>query len=325
MSKTPTVAELGENESLRRTVSRLNASDYAIVGSGDDSAVIAAGDGKFVVTTDTMIEGHDFRLDWSTGFDLGWKAVATNVSDVAAMGAKPTALVVAIAVPGNTPITFLEDFADGLRAACEALAPGCGVVGGDLASSEQVFISVTAHGDLEGRAPVLRSGAKPGDVLAVAGTLGRAAAGLSLLFSGDLDAISAYDALVDIQRRPEPPIAAGIGLNATAMLDLSDGLARDAARIAKASGVKLVINSKDLNGFEAMLDDVAMRLGVSARDWVLGGGEDHSLLATFAPAVEIPKAFKPIGRVEVGSGVYLDGDALAESGWDSSRGSAAQS
>lgn len=325
MTKTPTVAELGENESLKRTVSRLNASDYAVVGSGDDAAVIASADGRFVVTTDTMIEGYDFRLDWSTGFDLGWKAVATNVSDVAAMGAKPTALVVAIAVPGSTPITFLEKFADGLRAACEALAPGCGVVGGDLASSEQVFISVTAHGDLEGRAPVLRSGAKPGDVLAVAGTLGRAAAGLSLLFSGDLDAISAYDALVDIQRRPEPPIAAGIGLNATAMLDLSDGLTRDAARIAKASGVKLVINSKDLNGFEAMLDDVAMRLGVSVQDWVLGGGEDHSLLATFAPGVEIPKAFKPIGRVEVGAGVYLDGDPLAESGWDSSRGSAAQS
>jgi len=316
----PTVAELGENESLKRTVSRLNSSDYAVVGSGDDSAVINSADGRFVVTTDTMIEGHDFRLDWSTGFDLGWKAVATNVSDVAAMGARPTSLVVAIAVPGSTPITFLEDFADGLKAACQQLAPGCGVVGGDLAAADQVFISVTAHGDLEGREPILRSGAKPGDVLAVAGTLGRAAAGLSLLFSGDADAISAYDALVDIQKRPEPPIAAGVGLNATSMLDLSDGLARDAARIAKASGVKLVINSRDLQGFEAMLDDVAMRLGVQARDWVLGGGEDHSLLATFAPDVEIPRAFKPIGLVAEGSGVFLDSEPLAEAGWDSITG-----
>jgi thiamine-monophosphate kinase len=316
----PTVAELGENESLKRTVSRLNSSDYAVVGSGDDSAVINSTDGRFVVTTDTMIEGHDFRLDWSTGFDLGWKAVATNVSDVAAMGARPTSLVVAIAVPGSTPITFLEDFADGLKAACEQLAPGCGVVGGDLAAADQVFISVTAHGDLEGREPILRSGAKPGDVLAVAGTLGRAAAGLSLLFSGDADAISAYDALVDIQKRPEPPISAGVGLNATSMLDLSDGLARDAARIAKASGVKLVINSRDLQGFEAMLDDVAMRLGVQARDWVLGGGEDHSLLATFAPGVELPRAFKSIGFVAEGSGVFLDSEPLAESGWDSIKG-----
>lgn len=320
MNNIPTVAELGENESLRRTVSRLNSTDYAVVGSGDDSAVINAADGRFVVTTDTMIEGHDFRLDWSTGFDLGWKAVATNVSDVAAMGARPTSLVVAIAVPGSTPITFLEDFADGLKAACEQLAPGCGVVGGDLAAADQVFISVTAHGDLEGRDPILRSGAKPDDVLAVAGTLGRAAAGLSLLFSGDAGAISAYDALVDVQKRPEPPIAAGVGLNATSMLDVSDGLAKDAARIAKASGVKLVINSRDLQGFEAMLDDVAMRLGVQARDWVLGGGEDHSLLATFGPGVEIPRAFKPIGVVAEGSGVYLDAVQLAEAGWDSITG-----
>ena len=320
MTNIPTVAELGEIESLKRTVSRLRGSDFALVGSGDDSAVINASDGRFVVTTDTMIEGHDFRLDWSSGFDLGWKAVATNVSDVAAMGAKPTSLVVAIAVPKSTPITFLEDFADGLQAACDALAPGCGVVGGDLASSEQVFISVTAHGDLEGREPILRSGAKPGDILAVASTLGRAAAGLSLLFSGDTDAISAYDALVGVQKRPEPPIEAGIGLNATSMLDVSDGLAKDAARIAKASGVKLVINRKDLNGFEAMLDDAAMRLGVKAIDWVLGGGEDHSLLATFAPGVSIPKAFKPIGFVAEGSGVYLDGDELARHGWDSITG-----
>ena len=320
MKNIPTVAELGENESLRRTVSRLNGTDYAVVGSGDDSAVINAADGRFVVTTDTMIEGHDFRLDWSTGFDLGWKAVATNVSDVAAMGARPTSLVVAIAVPGSTPITFLEDFADGLKAACEQLAPGCGVVGGDLAAADQVFISVTAHGDLEGREPILRSGAKPGDVLAVAGTLGRAAAGLSLLFSGDADAISAYDTLVDVQKRPEPPIAAGVGLNATSMLDVSDGLAKDAARIAKASSVKLVINSRDLQGFEAMLDDVAMRLGVQARDWVLGGGEDHSLLATFAPDVELPRAFKPIGLVAEGSGVYLDDAKLDEAGWDSITG-----
>jgi thiamine-monophosphate kinase len=320
VTNNPTVAELGENESLRRTVSRLNGSDFAIVGSGDDSAVIKAADGRFVVTTDTMIEGHDFRLDWSNGFDLGWKAVATNVSDVAAMGARPTSLVVAIAVPGSTRISFLEDFADGLMAACEKLAPGCGVVGGDLAASDQVFISVTAHGDLEGREPILRSGAKPGDVLAVAGTLGRAAAGLALLFTGDVGAINAYDALVDVQKRPEPPISAGIGLNATSMLDLSDGLARDAARISKASGVKLVINSKDLQGFEAMLDDVAMRLGVSSRDWVLGGGEDHSLLATFAPGVEIPREFKPIGLVAEGSGVYLDSQLLEESGWDSITG-----
>ena len=320
MSFSETVGELGENEALKRTVSRLNQGDYTVVGSGDDAAVIKAADGRFVVTTDTMIEGHDFRLDWSTGFDLGFKAVATNVSDVAAMGARPTSLVVAIAVPATTQISFLESFADGLRAACEQLAPGCAVVGGDLAASEQVFISVTAHGDLEGREPILRSGARVGDIVAVAGTLGRAAAGLSLLFSEDKDAIAAYDALVGVQLRPEPPISAGIGLEATSMLDVSDGLSRDAARIAKASGVAIRLKSQDLQGFEAMIDDAAMRLGVSARDWVLFGGEDHSLLATFAPGATIPRAFKPIGVVAEGSGVWLDENELPESGWDSIRG-----
>jgi len=320
VSFSETVGELGENEALKRTVARLNQGEYTLVGSGDDAAVIKAADGRFVVTTDTMIEGHDFRLEWSNGFDLGFKAVATNVSDVAAMGAKPTSLVVAISVPATTKISFLEDFADGLRTACEQLAPGCAVVGGDLAASDQVFISVTAHGDLEGRDPILRSGARVGDIVAVAGTLGRAAAGLSLLFSGDKDAISAYDALVGVQLRPEPPIAAGIGVHATSMLDVSDGLSRDAARIAKASGVAIRIKGQDLQGFEAMLDDVALRLGVSSRDWVLFGGEDHSLLATFAPGVQIPRAFKPIGAVAEGSGVWLDGRELPESGWDSIRG-----
>lgn len=320
MTQEPTVAELGENESLKRTVSRLRAGSYEVVGSGDDAAVVVAKDGRFVVTTDTMIEGHDFRLDWSTGYDLGWKAVATNIIDVAAMGAKPTTLVVAISVPGDTRIGFLEAFADGLQAACDRFALGLSVVGGDLASSDQVFISVTAHGDLEGREPILRSGAKTGDILAVAGTLGRAAAGLSLLFSGDPGAISAYDALIEAQLRPEPPVSSGIGVDATAMLDVSDGLAKDALRIAKASGVKLVIEAKQLQGFEAMLDDVALRLNLRSLDWVLGGGEDHALLATFAPGAAIPREFKPIGRVEEGSGLFLDDQPLKEFGWDSVTG-----
>ena len=317
-----TIADLGENEALRRTVARLNPGEFAIVGSGDDAAVVATSDDRFVVTTDTMIEGHDFKLDWSTGYDLGWKAVASNVADVAAMGARPTALVVALAVPASTEIAWLEAFADGLREACLSLAPGASVVGGDLAASNQVMIAVTAHGSLEGRAPVLRSGAQPGDILAVAGTLGRAAGGLALLQSGEATAISAYDDWVNVQRRPQPPVKAGIDAaisGATSMLDLSDGLAKDAHRIARASGVTLVIDRVQLAGFEAMLEEPAMRIGATAIDWVIGGGEDHSLLATFAPDVLIPRAFKPIGRV-IARGeadVLLDAQPLAEQGWDS--------
>jgi len=324
VSQESTLANLGESESLRRTIGRLIQGQYTLVGPGDDAAVVRAPDGKYVVTTDTMIENHDFKLEWSTGFDLGYKAIATNVSDVAAMGARPTALVVAIALPSTTNISWLEAFADGLNAAITELAPGAEVVGGDIANSDLVFVSVTAHGDLDGREPVLRSGAKVGDVLAVAGTLGRAAAGLALLQS-DTDAKSAFDDLVAIQLRPQPPVASGVAASlagATSMLDISDGLARDAHRIAKASGVTIQINSKDLQGFEAGVEQAAMRLAVSASDWVRFGGEDHSLLATFPEGVVIPREFKPIGRVveQTDHLVTLDGIELQQNGWDSIRG-----
>ena len=324
MSQESTLANLGESESLRRTIGRLIQGEYTVVGPGDDAAVVRAPDGKFVVTTDTMIENHDFKLEWSTGFDLGYKAIATNVSDVAAMGARPTALVVAIALPSTTNISWLEAFADGLNAAITELAPGAEVVGGDIANSNLVFVSVTAHGDLDGREPVLRSGAKVGDVLAVAGTLGRAAAGLALLQS-DTDAKSAFDDLVAVQLRPQPPVSSGVAASlagATSMLDISDGLARDAHRIAKASGVTIQINSKDLQGFEAGVEQAAMRLAVSASDWVRFGGEDHSLLATFPEGVVIPREFKPIGLVveQTDHLVTLDGIELQQNGWDSIRG-----
>ena len=325
MSNAETISSLGENESLKRTIARLNISEHALVGPGDDSAVISAPDGRFVVTTDTLVEDHDFKLDCSSGYDLGWKAVASNIADVAAMGAVPTSLVVAVTAPGSTQVSWLESFADGLRDACEQLAPGCGVVGGDLAASDQVMISVAAHGSLEGREPVLRSGAQVGDIVAVAGTLGRAAAGLALLQSGNTDAISAYDNWVNIQRRPQPPIAAGVEAaiaGATAMLDLSDGLAKDAARISKASDVTIQIDPLMLQGFEAVLEEAARAIDANEKDWVIGGGEDHSLLSTFPSDVQIPRAFKAIGVVLPAgpSPVMLGAHALSEKGWDSVTG-----
>ena len=320
----PTIADLGENESLRRTIARLNLASSALVGPGDDSAVVAAPDSRFTVTTDTMVEGHDFQLEWSSGYDLGWKAVASNVADVAAMGAKPTSLVVALICRANTEISWLESFADGLRDACLALAPEAAVVGGDLTVADTTVIAVTAHGDLEGRNPVLRSGADVGDVVAVAGTMGKAAAGLALLRSGNRDAIAAYDEVVGFQLRPQPPIAVGIEAaiaGATSMLDLSDGLSRDVDRIAKASGVTIALNRKDLQGYEAILEEPAMAIGANALDWVIDGGEDHSLLATFPADAKLPRAFKVIGQV-IAKGAYrvtLDGAPLDEGGWDSTR------
>jgi thiamine-monophosphate kinase len=272
-----------------------------------------------------MIEDHDFKLSWSSGYDLGWKAVASNIADVAAMGAVPTSLVVALTAPVDTQVSWLEAFADGLRDACEQLAPGCAVVGGDLASSNQVMISVAAHGSLEGREPVLRSGAKIGDLVAVAGTMGRAAAGLALLQSGNTDAISAYDDWVNIQLRPKPPISAGKDAaiaGATSMLDLSDGLAKDASRIAKASDVTIQIDPLMLQGFEAVLEEAARAISASESEWVLGGGEDHSLLATFPNDAQIPRSFKVIGVVlpKGPAPVMLGANPLPEKGWDSVTG-----
>src|SRR5690554_6707621 len=175
-----TLASLGESATLARIFPRLPAADAALLGPGDDSAVVAAPDGRFVVTTDMMIHGPDFRLAWSRPHDLGWKAAASNLADIAAMGAVPTALVVAIAAPADSAISLLEGIADGLRDGCAAMAPGCGVVGGDLSVSSTLTIAVTAFGDLGARAPVLRSGARVGDQVAVSGALGAAAEALRL-------------------------------------------------------------------------------------------------------------------------------------------------
>src|SRR6187402_257400 len=191
MTSGDTLGEIGEGAALARIFPRLPRAAAELLGPGDDAAVVAAPDGRYVVTTDMMIHGPDFRLAWSTPFDLGWKAAASNLADVAAMGAVPTALVVALAAPADSPVALLEGIADGLREACAAMAPSCGVVGGDLSVSSTLTIAVTAFGDLEGRAPVLRSGARVGDVVAVAGVLGLAAAGLRMLFDfGVQDAAS---------------------------------------------------------------------------------------------------------------------------------------
>jgi thiamine-monophosphate kinase len=307
---TDTVASLGERAVLGRIFPRLPVGGAQLLGPGDDAAVVAAVDGRFVVTTDMMIEGPDFRREWSTAHDLGWKAAASNLADVAAMGAVPTALVVGLAVPTDTPVEVLEQFADGLRDACAAMAPGCGVVGGDLSASPVFTISVTAFGDLEGRSPVLRSGARVGDTVAVAGAVGEAHTALRLLFRAGVDADGAPDAeaargirhLTLPQLAPHPPIAAGrvaALAGATSMLDVSDGLALDASRIGRASGVALDLD-RDALGLDP--------------DAALAGGEDHAMLATFPGPPPAP--FRAIGTVVAGEGVFVDGTQFEPLGWD---------
>lgn len=309
------MGELSEGAILGRILARLGPS-AAVVGPGDDAAVLAAPDGRVVATTDTLVHGPDFRLAWSSPFDLGFKAAAVNLADIAAMGARPAALLVALAMPDDTRLSFVERLADGLRAACDALAPGCAVEGGDLTVSDTLTIAVTALGSLDGRAPVLRSGARTGDVVAIAGELGAAGRGLALLFERFRDAtgtptpvdraILADDERhdVDAQLRPVPPVALGVAAadaGATALMDVSDGLVLDASRMAAASDVTIAL---DADGF----DEAA-----------LTGGEDHALLATFPAGAALPEGFRAIGRViaRTDDAVTVGGVPHAgRSGWD---------
>ncbi|GAA2068819.1 thiamine-phosphate kinase [Microbacterium hatanonis] len=326
-----TVGDLSEGAILRRILDRLPTS-RAIVGPGDDAAVLDAVDGRVVATTDTLVHGPDFRLAWSSPFDLGWKAAAVNLSDVAAMGARPTALLVALAMPDDLPVSFVDGLAAGLAAACAELSPGCAVEGGDLTVSDTLTIAVTALGSLDGREPVRRSGAALGDTVAVVGDLGVAALGLSVLFRRFVDAagspvaidpsgwagLTAAEALgLQRQLAPRPPIASGAIAaiaGATAMMDVSDGLVLDARRMADASGVTI--------------DIVRALLGADP-DAALGGGEDHALLATFPPGAALPEGFRAIGevRARVAAAVTVDGVPYEKPGgwdpyrdWDAGRG-----
>lgn len=317
----PRIGDISEGTVLRAILARTAPAAHAVLGPGDDAAVIAAPSGSVVVSADTLVEGPDFRLAWSSGYDLGWKSAAVNLSDIAAMGAVPTALLVSLAVPADTRLSFVEAMADGFRECCAQLAPGCSVVGGDLTVSDLLMIAVTALGDLGGRSAVTRAGARAGDVVALAGELGVAAAGLGLLFSRfregatpvPFDRSSLDDVqqrAVDRQLRPVPPLALGpaaADAGATAMMDLSDGLALDASRLADASGVTIALSG-------AALDALAFH---GDRGRALGGGEDHGLLATFAPG-PLPDGFAQIGTVtaRTHAPVLVDGEPVVETGWD---------
>ena len=178
----PVVADLGEAGILARITPLLPSGRDVLVGPGDDCAVLAAPDGRYCVSTDVLVEGRHFRTDWSSGFDVGARAAAQNLADIAAMGARPVALVACLVLPGATPVDWVVDLARGMALRCREA--GAAIVGGDLSAGEGLVVAVTVHGDLRGRAPVLRSGARAGEALVLAGTPGRSAAGLALLEAG---------------------------------------------------------------------------------------------------------------------------------------------
>ena len=303
---------MGEWGVIAALTRRMPAGPLTSVGIGDDAAVVGAPSGSVVAAVDFLLEGRHFRRDWSSAYDVGVKAAARSLADIAAMGAVSTALLVALAVPGELPASWPLELADGLAA--EAARAGAGIVGGDTARADSVLLSVTALGDLAGRAPVLRSGARPGDVIAVAGPLGRSAAGLALLSAGLPATSDALAGLVAAHRRPSPPYEAGpeaAALGATAMIDVSDGLLADLGHIADASAVALDLSSAALEVGQPLSEAAAaLKAQTSSSrtvpadsphpiplEWVLTGGEDHSLVATFPAATQLPPRWRVIGQV----------------------------
>ncbi|MGH3343377.1 MAG: thiamine-phosphate kinase [Carbonactinosporaceae bacterium] len=307
-----TVGGLGEFGLIDAVTTRFPQAGAVLVGPGDDAAVLRTGDGRVVATTDLLTEEQHFRRAWSSGYDVGRKAAAQNLADVAAMGAVPTALLVGLAAPPDLETAWVLELADGLRD--ESAPLGASVVGGDVTRADVITVAVTALGDLQGRQPVRRRGARVGDVVAVAGRLGWSAAGHAVLSRG----LAGPRVLVEAHLRPRPPYSAGpaaADLGATAMIDVSDGLVQDLGHVAVASGVEIALDARVFD-ISAPLAEAGRALGADPVPWVLGGGEDHALAATFPPGRDLPGEWRVVGRVTEGEGVSVDGEPWAgAAGW----------
>ena len=263
-------------------------------GQDAEGAVLADG---VVVTQDTLVEGVHFRREWTSWHDLGYKAAAVNLSDLAALGAEPEALMVSLALPSRTADAEVLELYAGLA------EPGIPIAGGDTTQSDALVLTVTAVGRSE-RVPG-RAGAVAGDVLVVTGPLGGSAAGLHALRAG----LAGFDELVERHRRPPLRLDEGRRLArvAHALVDLSDGIAADAARIAERSGCRIVLEPERIP-CAPRIEEVA-----DLPFWALG--EDYELLAALTPEDAAALGFPVVGGCEEGEGVEPAGLA----GWDSFR------
>lgn len=298
-----TVGDVGEFGLIAALQTRLKATSAVEIPSGDDAAVLSLGAERLVVSTDMLVQDRHFRLEWSSAEDIGHKAAAQNFADLTAMGARPIALTAAIAMPASTPVDWVLGVVDGLVA--EAGEVGAAVVGGDVTRADVITISITAMGVPAGPRLVRRNGAKPGDVVAVCGRLGWAAAGLAVLGRG----FRSPRIVVDAHRRAHPPYAAGAlaaASGASAMIDVSDGLLADLGHIAEASGVQIVLDIESLP-IDAQVRETASAFNADPLGWVLAGGDDHALAAAFPPDASLPDGFELIGEVLEGSGVEVPG------------------
>jgi len=286
-----------------------SSDESVLVGIGDDAAVIKAALTPIALASDMAVEGTHFSRNWSSLYEIGAKITAANLADIFAMGGRPEYLLVSAALPKSITVEEAEELALGI--ADEAALVGASVVGGDLASSEKIVISISAFGAV-GR-PILRSGAKVGDQVVVSKLPGESTAGLEYLKRGVLDSSSAHHRhpTVDYQS------AQAISAIAHSMIDVSDGLVSELSHLASASGVGIAIE-RDLlasSSDYADLARVAADLGVDVWQWVLHGGEDHIFLATIPRETSVPKGFMVIGDVIEGSRVTVDGFVAEHEGF----------
>jgi thiamine-monophosphate kinase len=299
-----TLADLGEFGLVEALAEVFEQGDQVLLGPGDDAAVVAFPDGRVVVSTDLHVDTRHFRRDWASARDIGHRVAAANLSDINAMGGRAAALTVGLAAPADLPAAWALELARGMVEECGLV--GASVVGGDLTGADQVVIAVTALGSVAGD-PVRRSGARPGDVVAIAGRQGWAAGGLAVLARG----FRSPRTLVEAYRRPEPPYDAGpqgAAAGATAMIDVSDGLVADVGHVARASGVAVDLRTDALEIAEPLVA-VGAALGADPLRFVLAGGDDHPLVATFPADVPLPDGWTRIGEVTEGEGVTVDGAA----------------
>lgn len=297
----PTIGDIGEFGLIDHIRAQIGDNRHVLLGPGDDAAHVSTNDGTYLVSTDLLVENRHFRRDWSSPHDIGRKAAACNLSDINAMGGVATAMSVGFGGPAGLAASWVVDMVRGFEVECAHV--GAHIVGGDVTASEAIIISVTAMGDAV--RPVLRSGALPGDVVAYAGRLGLAAAGFATLSRG----FRSPKAAVEAHRVPHPPYAAGpqaAGAGATAMTDVSDGLIADLAHVAVASGVAIDLDSSAFEIVEAVAT-VGEALGVDPMSFVLNGGDDYALVATFSSQATLPDGWTRIGLVSDGTGVTVDG------------------
>jgi thiamine-monophosphate kinase len=278
---------------LRAALEQPGAAPRVRVSIGDDAAVLSRPEGEVVWSIDAAVEGVHFRRDLMSLEDAGYRATMAALSDLGAMGAVPVGVLAALTLPRTFEDAELLEMASGQRAA--ALACETAIVGGNLARGDVLTITTTVLGEA-GR-PVLRAGASAGDVVALAGPVGLAGAGLAAALRGAAADDPSLGPALAAFRRPTARLIAGraaLERGATAMIDVSDGLATDVTQLADAGGITIELDEGAL--VEPALARAALALGQDALELALSGGEDYALVATFTMGAELPPSFRRIGR-----------------------------